>query len=1121
MQRLPDGSFRFSPRDLISYLEGDFAAWCDRNHAETSSQQGKFTPDVNDEEMELVIRRGLAHEAAHLEHLRSTEPHLVEIARTDTAYHDTQTAMRSGAPIIFQGELRAGAWMGIADFLHRVDGPSALGDYFYEPWDTKLARSAKPYFLLQLCAYADMLEASQQRRPHQFGFILGDNAQQVFRTDDVWHYFRRIRKSFETFHDTWDASTHPDPSLDRTHGRWSDAAEKYLERVDDLSLVAGIGRGQIVRLRDGGIHTLTALATTPRNTVPRMNAATFTALRAQAEMQVASRKSGKIEWKFRALDADRPRRGLALLPPASPNDIFFDIEGFPYAPGGLEYLLGVVTLDEGAPQFRDWWAHDNAAEKIAFEQFIDWAYARWLADPTLHIYHYASYERSALGRLMGKYATREFEVDQLFRHHVLVDLYPAVLQGMVIGTPSYSLKYVEHLYMPKRTGEVTSAGGSVVEYQRWIDNEESPDPDVSPTLGRIRRYNKVDCESTVGLRDWLLERQKEAGVEFIVPDTSRADEFAAITPAQQLATQLLARDAGGTTDLLAWLLEFHRREEKPWWWQYFDRMIATEDKLYHDADCLAGLVRTATPSRTIKRSTGLEYSFDPDQDTRISDGESCAIPGTEDLKCTVETFVDREAGLVELKVGPGKSIPDRLSLIPASLISGKTMAEGILRFVTRWSDDDNCSAALADLLARRAPRLTGGVTMHIDDTADLAPQAIAIVRALDNSALCIQGPPGTGKTTIASRVILALVSNGKRVGIVANGHQVILNLMECIAKLGDEQGLSPALVKVTGDKDHPLIASGRMSHIESKEALSAITAGPLVIGGTAWCFARPELECTLDYLFIEEAGQFSLANAVAVGSAAKNLVLLGDQMQLAQPTQGSHPGESGLSALEYFLHGHATVPPALGIFLGLSHRMHPDVCRVISDAYYEGRLKSAPLASSNQIIGAAESDIGIATGVRFIPVNHDGCTQDSDEEVCTIETLVKTLLACSVQVKGKPPRAMAIEDILVVAPFNMQVRALKRRLGNAARVGSVDRFQGQEAPVVIVSMCASTLDDAPRGPKFLLSKNRLNVAVSRAQALAIIVGSPRLGDVRVKSVEEMLLVSGWCRLEECVRQLSS
>ena len=1125
MQRLPDQSYRFSSKDLIAFLEGDFAAWCERHHADSAHGTFTFVPDIKDEEMELVIRRGLEHEAAHLKHLKSAEPNLVQIPRAKSAHADTLTAMHNGAPIIFQGELHSPPWMGIADFLHRIPVPSQLGDFAYEPWDTKLARTPKPYFILQLCAYADMLESVQGHRPECFGFILGDNSTAEFQTKDFWNYYQRLKHSFESFHHHWTEADRPDPALDRTHGRWTATAERLLAEVDDLSLVAGIARSQVIRLRDAGIDTVAKLAASTQADVQRMTRATLDKLQQQAEMQVTSRNAGKIVWKHRPPDPDRARRGLAMLPAPSSNDIYFDIEGFPWATDGLEYLLGVVTTDTGGPVFQAWWAHDDAQEQRAFEKFIDFTFARWKSDPTLHVYHYAAYERTALCRLMSKYGTREFEVDELLRHNVLVDLYPVVLQGMVIGTPSYSLKYVEQLYMPPRTGDVVSAGGSVVEYQKWLDAGEPEDPASSPILEGIRAYNEFDCVATVGLRDWLLERQAEAGISYILPEKTTAPETPTEpSPAEILAAAMFTRAETEPNEakrritmLLAWLLEFHRRAEKPWWWKHFEQLDAEESELYDDTECLAGLVRTATPSSVIKRSTGHEYRFDPDQETKLEAGRECTIPGAGGVKCHLERYVDRDEGLVELKIGPGKSLPDRLSLIPARAVDSRTMKESILRFVTAWMNDENVHPALRDLLERNPPRLVSvSNKLNIDESRDLIPQAIDVALRLDRSTLCIQGPPGTGKTTIAAEMILALVGDGRRVGIVANSHQVILNLMDCIARRADELNQKPRMVKVTGPADHPMIANGRFAHIESKEAAASIAEGPLVIGGTAWAFSREELTGTLDYLFIEEAGQFCLANVVAVAPSAANLILLGDQMQLSQPTQGSHPGESGLSSLEYLLHGHATVPLDRGIFLGTSWRMHPDLCRFISEAYYEGRLDSAPRTASNRIIGGSNTGAGAETGVRFVPVDHAGCTQDSDEEICAIETLVDELLMCRVTVKGEPERPMTLRDILIVAPFNMQVRALKHRLGNSARVGSVDKFQGQEAPVVIVSMCASTLDDAPRGAKFLLSTNRLNVAISRAQALAIVVGSRQLGDVRVRSIEEMRLVSGWCRIEECV-----
>ena len=616
MQRLADGSLRFSPRDLISYLEGDYAAWCDRRYAERSPNDeatSAITPDARDAEMELAARRGTEHELAHLASLKILHADLVEIAPDDDAHTNTHLAMVNGAPVIYQGELRSGAWRGITDFLHRREGISNFGSHYYEPRDTKLARSPKPYFFLQLSHYAELLEGIQGRRPEELGFVLGDGKELSFRLDDFWYYYRRTKHRFETFHADWKADQQPDPALERSFGRWAERAERELRARDDLTLVAGITRSQRVLLRNAGIDTVARLATSTV-AVPRMTERTLANLREQAAMQMQSRTQASIAWKHRDIDTDRPRRGFALLPPESPDDVFFDIEGFPYAARGLEYLLGVVTVDTGAPVFHDWWAHDDDEERTAFESFIDWVHLRWTRNPSMHVYHYAAYEKSAINRLVGKYSTRDREVRELLSNEVFVDLYTVTRQALVIGTESYSLKYVEHLYMPHRTGDVTSAGGSVVEYQRWIDSGESPDPAQSPILGAIRDYNRIDCESTAGLRDWLVERQRESGVAWLpMPVEEPSNSPQALKSAElneslaSLAQGMLARGAAAhdaeerrIATLVGNLMEFHRRCDAPEWREYFERMKATDDVLFQDRKCLAGLERSDTPPRAIR-----------------------------------------------------------------------------------------------------------------------------------------------------------------------------------------------------------------------------------------------------------------------------------------------------------------------------------------------------------------------------------------------------------------------------------------------------------------------------------------------------------------------------------------
>jgi len=539
----------------------------------------------------------------------------------------------------------------------------------------------------------------------------------------------------------------------------------------------------------------------------------------------------------------------------------------------------------------------------------------------------------------------------------------------------------------------------------------------------------------------------------------------------------------------------------------------TVEQRYEDFDCLAGLVRTGTPPSPIKRSWGLEYSFDPNQETKLRAGDRCYVAGS--IESSYEIVrLDRDAGQVEVKVGPRKTLGDRICLIPDEYVSARPIKAAIARYAEAWERGEVASQAVDDLLRRRAPRIDGhdGGPL-VQPGHDLVPRVCDLASRLDAGTLCIQGPPGSGKTYTAAAMIADLLCRGMRVGVTANSHKVILNLMRAVVNALKQAGVSAPLYKVGDHDEDPLVEQGIVQELESDEVAGVLDGSAALVGGTAWVFSREDLQGRFDYLFVDEAGQVSLANAVAVGLSTRNLILVGDQMQLAQPIQGSHPGETGLSCLEYLLHGHATVPAELGIFLGKSRRMHPDVCRFVSDAVYEGRLGSIPETERHRVIRAGDTVLVPAeTGIVWVPVTHDSCTQSSEEECETIGAIVRELLRRNVVGRDGVERRMTLDDILIVAPFNLQVRCLREKLGKDVRVGSVDKFQGQEAPVVIISLCASTLDEAPRGAGFLLSPNRLNVAVSRAEALAIVVGSPELLEVRCRSVEEMKLVNMLCHL---------
>lgn len=1122
-----------SPHDLTAYLADPLVAWFDRLDHELRHDprcpfvldipRERLKPDEPDAEMQLIVQAGLKHEAEHTYEL-ARRGGLLLIDETGDRWRQTIDAMLLGQPIIAQGELRHGRLSGRPDFLVRVDTPSKLGKWSYIPRDAKLSRLPKPQHVVQLCAYAWMLHGVQGLRPATIEFALGTKRVMSLPTERFYYYFLQLLDATLRFHDAFDPERPPDVGLARDFDRWSTVSRLLLENADHLRRTAGITLSQVQRLESAGVRTMRALADR-RQPVPRMEPATLEKLRQQAALQI--RSVGKLRPEFAPVrpDPGDPARGLALLPRPDPADLFFDMEGFPLEEDGLEYLFGLVLREKGKLRFRDWWAHDAAAEKAAFEQFIDFVHARWRKNRALHIYHYALYETTALRRLMGKHATREEQVDDLLRNRVFVDLYTVVRQGVRIGTGGYSLKDIEPLFAPPRSGAVKTAAGSVVAYEAWRDSDEPDDWQRSPILKEIRDYNEIDCRSLVLLRDWLvslrdrLPKSKPGGrptTSSTQPRTKR------VSPSAELAERLLdeldrgtVRSAArsGRQRLLAYLLDFYWRERKPMFWRMFDRAGMSDEQLADDIDCLASL-------RFVRHDPATEadlYEFDPGQDSKLDAGDRCLVADDLQLRCTIVS-IDFDRGRCALRFGNGRA-PKRLSLIPDEDIPPLKQQAALYRYVEAWSKGSSLSRAVDDLLDRRRPRLKRRSSEAIVDASKpLLPQLTRVIADMDRTTLCVQGPPGTGKTYCTGQVIADLLRAGKRVGVTALSHKAILKTLDAVVEAMRQKRVDAEVLKVTGTGDaeeqNPHVRQGLIGTVSSSAGvLACAERAPLVIGGTSFFFARAELAGALDYLFIDEAGQFSLANCIAVGLAARNLVLVGDPMQLAQPVQGTHPGESGLSGLEYLLNGRATVPPDLGVLLDCTYRLHPDLCSLVSRMTYDARLH-AHRQTIKRFISPAPSAklLSRRAGVLFIPVEHVGNTQCADEEIEVIEQLVKELRRSELVV-DRARRRLTLDDLLFVAPFNMQVSRLRRRLGSSARVGSVDKFQGQEAPVVIVSMCSSSLEDSPRGIDFLLSPNRLNVAISRAQCLAIVVASPRLLSPRCTTLKQMEQVNRLCWIE--------
>jgi len=1138
MQRTPNGTLLFSPSDLVELMESPFASWMSRyalDHPEAKPAREAGDPLALPGAEALLQRRGLEHERAVLARLRAEGRDVLELdPKAGDALAQTLAALRAGREVIYQATLAQPPFAGIADFLVRVPGKSALGDFHYEVWDAKLARRAKPTHALQLCAYAEMLEPVQERLAAEARVELAGGRSERLRLDDFRFFQRSLRRAFLDSMERWSETAPPAPDPSAEHRRWREAAERWLEERDAVSRVAFATKLQVRRLAAAGIVTLGGLADACAARVAGVEERSFARLREQAALQRAS--AGKAPPLYRVLREDEVEegRGLALLPPPSPGDVVFDLEGDPLEEVGLEYLWGTLTASaEGEAPYRAAWAHDARGERAALEAFLDALTARRGRHPDLHVYHYGAYELSVLKRLVAREATREEELDGLLRGRVFVDLYPIVRHGLRVGEPGYSLKNVERLVRPPREGEVASGMESVAVYEVWRQSGEAGDPQASPLLERIRRYNEEDCRSTLTLLGWLRERQAEAGIAHRPPrarapgeERSESDDA---RRRRELAERMRAaipedpaqrdRDAERwrIQEVLAPLVEFHRREARPVWWELFERASLDEAERAEQPDCLAGLRRTARARFPVKESWGYEYAFDPEQDTKIDAGSTCRIAQAVDAEVTVAEL-DAEAGRLVLKISDDRlakagleDLPERACLILFEYVGTRDIERAIEEVATGFTERGELPPALADLLLRRPPRIAGHPGGPIRAAGERLEDAFLRAAAgLDRSLLCVQGPPGSGKTTASGKVIEALLRRGAKVGIASHSHKAINHLMTAVARAA---GGGIDCVKIGGDEEGPPLFDGARFVKSSKKA-AACLASVSLIGGTAWCFSRPELAGRLDYLFVDEAGQVSLANLVGMSRAARNLVLIGDPRQLDQPTRGAHPGESGLSALEYALAGHATIPPELGLFLEQTHRLHPELCAFVSGAFYEDRLQPAPGNERRVLDGEP------AAGIAFLPVSHEGNRQGSDEEVAAIAALIGGLLGRRRRDRdGCDAGCLGPADVLVVAPYNLQVRKLRAALPEAVRVGTVDRFQGQEAPVVVISMCASEPHLSARGIEFLFHPNRLNVALSRAETLAVVVGEPRLGTALCRSLEEMRLVNRMCRLLEGARRL--
>lgn len=1103
--KLERGQFDFFASDLMKFQGCMHATTLDLRKLEV----GDITPAADSEDAALLQSFGHLHEAVFIEQLKAGGRQVVEIetkrASKSDALAATRDAMTRGEEVITQATLQTGQWGGYADLLYRVDRASDLGDHSYEVADTKLSRSAKPYQVLQLCLYSDLVADIQGQKPERAHLELGDGSTYTVRLADVSAYARQMKSRFEGFVASRPA-TRPEPSPSCQLCRWREHCADEWVHTDSLVQIAGIAKGQRRKIETAGITTMAQLADQTTR-IPNLAEATQNKLVAHARLQTARKAGGPPTFELRQ---EEPGRGFHLLPRPSEGDLFYDIEGDPHFEGGLEYLHGVWLFEEGAWGFRDFWAHDREEEGRAVAGLLDFFAARLSEYPDAHIYHYAAYEITALRRLTSMHSTHEALFDQLLREVRFVDLYSVVTGALIASEGGYSIKDLEVFYMDSRDGEIVGGGASVVAYEKW---RETGDDAI---LQDIRDYNEVDCLSTKELRDWLVNEVRpetfpwrRKGNDTPALDTAKIDEAEDRVAATRALVRPLYDELGPEpTDLIVDLNAFHWRESKPAWWAVFDRLSRDRDDLFDDLDSLAGLEANGEAWVNRGGTKGQKYRF-PTQETKLRTGKkACLKPADEPITVTI-IDMDMRAGSIELKF-PRKveAAPDTLDLIPQGPVRTNVLRDAVGRVTNALVAKDPAVRAVRQFLTRGKPDFsTVGKEDCIVAPSDTLPADIsAAIADLDHATLAIQGPPGTGKTYVSALSIVDLVREGHRIAVSSNSHKAIENLLIAVAKRANEEGVSCPIIQKAKSED--VRGHSAIELVDDNDDPAIGLAA--VVGATAWHWARYE-SAEFSHIFVDEAGQVSIANIVAMSGAADNIVLVGDPMQLSQPVQGDHPGESGKSSLEFLLAGHRVVPEDRGIFLPVSRRMHSGVCGFVSAAVYEGKLGNDPGAQSQSLLSPAGENL---SGAHLVEVAHEGRSQSAPEEVAAIAAEIDALLGSSYTDRDGSSRKVDLTDILVVAPYNAQVNELLDGLPKGVPVGTVDKFQGQEAPICLVSMTTSSADELPRDIDFLFSLNRINVAVSRAQILVKVFASPRLLNVPVRTIEQMKLVNTLCALRE-------
>ncbi|WP_104524535.1 TM0106 family RecB-like putative nuclease [Blastococcus atacamensis] len=1171
-----DGGMRYSATDLLTWhgcahasrldalalSDASLAEWLaarKRARDEAIASGADFPEPANDrgDEHERAMRDKLVAEGLDVVEIpRPSGPNgLVEAARA------TEQALHDGADVVYQAALFDEPWFGYADFLVRVDGvPSRFGDWAYEVRDTKLARKPSANALVQMAHYGSMLEQLQGCPPPRLVVWLGTGEEFTWAYEDAVPYLAELRERFLAFHRN-PVETVAGPVDACGLCRWAERCEEEWG-PDDLRHVHRLSRWQRTLLMEQGIATVQALASASDDDRPAdIGPVTFERLRAQAAAQAG--------WEAFALVRPQPRRtGIAGTPAPDPLDIYFDLEGDPYAAiPTLDYLWAYCDVD-GA--YFSQWAHDAEGERAAFLWFLSELRRREELGGNWRVYHYNSYEVTSMERIAAAWPFPD-ERDRLVaevEHFVTTrfdDLYRRVEAGLRTQDGSTSLKIVEKLAGYDRTAEAAAVGkadDSIKAYEAYLTS--SDDDARAALLEGIRAYNQHDVKATRAVHLWLrsltdelddADLLDEPGDDYTPPDAvllraARTEELQSRLLVAAGAGPLASGLSAPGAEMLSEMLEWHRREF----------VVAYQDHLRLQA--WAAEHDGAAGEPEIAREW-VELNGAPVEETRIRRGtehESCLLDVALELVHPPKTQRKNEALVREYRAAPGawklragadvvevvpagqdrpplkatlidhdpttgwfsfkkQQVPAELGPLVATPFNGpETVWESLMRLgeAALVAEPPLPASTGLRLLDRAAPLPAPAMAVRAGEEA--ADRARRLLEDLTAGVLPVQGPPGTGKTWLAARLVLDEVArvgadgSSASIGVVANSHKVIDHLLEGVASLAASQGLDVAVGHV-GKPDEVTgagvaVVSGGGGKLRPWLDDHRAAGRPAVVGATKFGWARPDTAGALHLLVVDEAGQLSLADAVAVAQASQRVVALGDPQQLASPIQASHSEAVRVSLLEHLARGSAVLPAEAGVFLDVSRRMHPAVCEVVGALAYDGALQAHETASARSISGpdvvVGGHRIPLTPGVVWLP------TQATEEQQAALVTeLVGELVRrASVTVDGLAERLKA-DDVLVVAPHNAHVNRIRAALGGSDRVGTVDKFQGREGHVVVFAQGRPA--EKPGDVPFLYEINRINVALSRARLMAIVVAHPDAVFPPVSQPEHLKLASRFAR----------